>query len=145
MRRRMLDAACRLAGERGESVNLTDAAGACGIAVEESIHLAAAGAVFIEVPGPLLMHGAAAPRLSLALLLAGAAIRPDWPAPLHPGPLFQDAACLALALDLLVPAAALRRLRPRPEDLARRFRLPLPVAILRLQALDFPPSSDTTA
>jgi hypothetical protein len=50
-----------------------------------------------------------------------------------------------LTLDLLAPAAALRRLRPRPEDLAGRFRLPLPVAILRLQALDLPPSSDTTA
>jgi hypothetical protein len=143
MRRRMLDAACNLAGERGESVDLTAAAGACGITVEESVHLAPASAVFIEDPGPLLLHGAAASRLSLALLLAGAALRPGLPTPLHPGPLSQDLACLALALDLLAPAKALLRLRPSPEDLARRFRLPLPVAIVRLQALGIPPPSDT--
>jgi hypothetical protein len=45
-------------------------------------------------------------------------------------------------LDLLAPVAALQRLRPSPEDLARRFRLPLPLAIVRLRALDLIPPSD---
>lgn len=138
-RRRILDAARRLAGERGESVDLLTLAGACGIAVEESPRLAPAAAAFTERPGPLLLHGPAVSRLSLALLLAGAALWPEHPEPLRPGPLGQDPTCLVLALDLLAPATALQRLRPTPEETARRFRIPLPVALVRLRALDLPP------
>jgi hypothetical protein len=121
-RRRVLDATCHLAGERDESVDLMTAAGDRGLTVEESARLAPGSVVFSEAPGSLLLYGITASQLSMALLLAGAALRPGMPVTLHPRPLCQDPFCFALALDLFAPAAMLQRLRalkvPAPSDLA---------------------------
>jgi hypothetical protein len=117
------------------SVDLIEAADACGIAVLETDGPEALAAPFEDGCAPLLRISPGTNRLAFALALAAAALRPGSRDGVGDPTVIRDPEVCALALDLLLPPPALAALpaaERTPDVLARRFRLPEPLVLLCL-------------
>lgn len=117
------------------SVDLLEAAEACGIAVLETDGPDGLPAPLEDGKSPLLTIAPGTNRLAFALALAAAALRPGSRAGAGDPAVVQDPEVCTLALDLLLPPPALAVLpeaERTPAALARRFRLPEPLVLLCL-------------
>ncbi len=118
------------------SVNLLEAAKACGITVLESDGPEGLPAPLKDGRTPLLTIAPGTNRLAFSLALAAAALRPGSHAGVGDPEIIKNPEICTLALDLLLPPPALAALpeaERTPAALARRFRLPEPLVLLCLR------------